>query len=260
MLTMALLGRHGRFGNQLFQYGFLRLYCQEHGLRYQVPEWIGQKLFGLRDEPITTILPFRPDIEGGLFPPFSGTPGDPPTINVDTIGSFEYTTARYAHHRALFRSFYQPIPALLDLVHPYSAALRAQHATLVAVHIRQGDAGVQNRLANIEIYRAELRKLWPTLSDPILFIATDGDRNAVRAFFEEFRQTPLIPAPVLPFEGANFYPDFYLLTQADVLLVSNSTFSYSASMLNTRAKRFIRPDAAGTTLYDFDPWNDLPLL
>ena len=56
-ITMSRLGTHGQWGNQLIQYAFTRVYARRHHLRYQVPEWGGQYLYGFADPPITEELP-----------------------------------------------------------------------------------------------------------------------------------------------------------------------------------------------------------
>jgi len=52
-----------------------------------------------------------------------------------------------------------------------------------------------------------------------------------------------------------------MMTQADVLGISNSTFSFSAAMLNERATMFLRPHWDFRTRFtSFDPWDAEPLL
>ena len=53
IITMTKLGQMGRFGNQVFQYMFLKTYARRHGLKVQVPKWIGNDLFGTTD-PVPT--------------------------------------------------------------------------------------------------------------------------------------------------------------------------------------------------------------
>ena len=65
VLTMSSLGQLGRFGNQIFQYAFLRICANESGATVECPPWIGQKLFGHADAPISRRL--RPAIERGEF-------------------------------------------------------------------------------------------------------------------------------------------------------------------------------------------------
>jgi hypothetical protein len=46
---MWCLGRLGKFGNQLIQYAFLRIYAHRHGLGVETPRWVGQKIYGFSD-------------------------------------------------------------------------------------------------------------------------------------------------------------------------------------------------------------------
>ena len=54
--------------------------------------------------------------------------------------------------------------------------------------------------------------------------------------------------------------DFYILTRADAVAISNSSFSFFAAMLNDRARHFVRPDLDAGRLISFDPWNAPVLL
>jgi hypothetical protein len=56
VLSMSSLGKFGRFGNQLFQYAFLRICAQKNGVKVECPAWIGQTLFGHQDAPISKLL------------------------------------------------------------------------------------------------------------------------------------------------------------------------------------------------------------
>ena len=57
VLTMSILGKLGRFGNQLFQYAFLRICASQIDARVECPVWVGQYLFGHKDAPIAHNLP-----------------------------------------------------------------------------------------------------------------------------------------------------------------------------------------------------------
>src|SRR5919202_2877616 len=70
VLTMSCLGKLGRFGNQLFQYAFLRICAERSGSRVECPFWIGQTLFGHKDASISQQLPpaiERCDVGENLF-------------------------------------------------------------------------------------------------------------------------------------------------------------------------------------------------
>lgn len=49
VLTLSCLTRLGQFGNQLFQYAFLRVIGDANTLCTRVPQWLGAKVFGLSD-------------------------------------------------------------------------------------------------------------------------------------------------------------------------------------------------------------------
>lgn len=51
-MSMVCLGRHGRWGNTLMQYIFLRAFALKHSLRCETPKWVGSHLFGLDDPPV----------------------------------------------------------------------------------------------------------------------------------------------------------------------------------------------------------------
>jgi hypothetical protein len=50
MIAFTKLGTMGRFGNQLFQYAFLRLTAERLGVKFYCPRWIGDEIFLLEDE------------------------------------------------------------------------------------------------------------------------------------------------------------------------------------------------------------------
>ena len=50
MIAFTRLGKMGQFGNQLFQYAFLRTTARRLGVRFYCPEWIGDKIFSLHDQ------------------------------------------------------------------------------------------------------------------------------------------------------------------------------------------------------------------
>ena len=93
---------------------------------------------------------------------------------------------------------------------------------------------------------------------PRLFIASD-ELPKVLPQFQQF--APLTAADLgVEMPQAPFYPDYYTLTQCDVLAISNSSFSFSASMLNERAKVFVRPSKLAGGMVAYDPWNAMPMI
>jgi hypothetical protein len=61
-------------------------------------------------------------------------------------------------------------------------------------------------------------------------------------------------------KNVDFFPDWFLLTQCDILAISNSTFSFTAAMFSEYGDQFFRPTFEDEGLIPFDPWNSEPML
>jgi len=251
-ITMSTLGQNGRFGNQLLQYGFLRMYAAEYGLHVEAPDWIGRDLFDLDDPACGTPMPAVRENEHDLVASLNGKV---PQVwrDADLWGYCCYPTAGLIRHRDLFRSLFRPGSKVTAIAASAESQLRARGDTLVAIHLRRGDFGYGRFWIGPSAWYAKwLDALWPTLKRPVLYVATD-DASAATEFA---RFAPVTAADLqLIVPGAEFFTDFHLLVQADALAISNSTFSFAAAMLNARSRSFARPDRAREALVTFDPWN-----
>ena len=61
MIGFSMLGQYGRFGNQLFQYAFLRNMAQRLGVKFYCPDWLGDRCFELNDKEIRSSKPVHFD-------------------------------------------------------------------------------------------------------------------------------------------------------------------------------------------------------
>lgn len=255
-VSMRQLGGNGKFGNQLLQYGFLRLYAQTHGLVAQAPDWIGRDLFGADDPLPDASLPAVDEDSTDLFAVLNGTA--PALADRDLTGFFCRPTALWGDRATEFRALFRPTPSIEPILQQAMVRLREHGKTLVALHLRRGDFGYGPFwIAPTGWYHAWLDRIWNTLDAPVLYVASD-DPGAVA----EFQRFGAVSAASLggSLPGAEFYLDHYLLSQADHLAISNSTFSLTAAMLNERAQGFVRPDPHQKALVAFEPWNTEPLL
>jgi hypothetical protein len=251
-VTMSTLGFNGRFGNQLLQYGFLRMYGAEHRLSVETPDWIGRDLFELDDPLYAGNLPLVRESEVDLVGSLNR---EDPRVwrNADLWGYCYYPTAGLRRYRDQFRGLFRPGRRVAPLVATAEALLRERGDSVVAVHLRRGDFG-QGRhwIAQSSWYEQWLDELWQSLDRPVLYVATDD--AAIVAELARYR--PVTAADLaVSISGAEFYPDFHVLSSADALAISNSTFSFVAAMLNRRARVFMRPDRDGCRLVAFDPWD-----
>lgn len=257
VIAMSSLGSNGRFANQLFQYAFLKTYAKEHDLAVQTPSWVGQALFGHVDPPLATPLPLVKErsnrLAEALFPH-----AHEPYQNVDAWGYFQYHTRYYAKHQAYIRSLFQPVPDLARRIQPAVDRLRALGKTVVGLHLRRGDYGYQHFfVAPSQWYLDWLKGFWDTLEDPVLFIASD-EPDKVLADFAAYQPVTIRDLGV-DLGEANFYLDFHLLSQCDWTAISNSSYSFFATMLNPGGKGFFRPHLPSRKLIPFAPWDSEPL-
>lgn len=257
VVTMSRLGQKGNglFGNQIFQYAFLKIYARHYNLQVETSEWIGQYLFGHKDPPVSRQLPqVYPNaidfqLKRARF------------VNADFRGYFQYNTSFYAKYKDYFRSLYQPVPEIEEEMKKGLKLLRSKGKTVVGIHLRRGDyLDFVNHnkyfVAPTSWYIQWLRKVWGTLEEPVLFIASD-ELDKVVPDFAEFNPVTSLDLNMYGNirKDAGFYPDFYLLTQCDVMAISNSSFSFSASMLNERCSLFLRPRQQTGSLIPYNPWN-----
>ncbi|MDE0863622.1 MAG: alpha-1,2-fucosyltransferase [Rubripirellula sp.] len=257
-ITMSRLGSMGRFANQVIQYMFLKTYAQEHGLTVQTPAWCGQTLFGASDSEIDRDLPlfeelFDKDRGRCVIPQL-----DEHLRDVNVSGYFQYHSSYYHPHQKLIQKLFRPLPALRDQLQPGIDRLRQLGKTVVALHIRRGDYGIEYFYRTpCSWYLELLDELWDRFDSPVLFIASDEPRAVTREFASYSPVTAGDLGMKLP--AAPFFPDFHVLTNADVLVMPNSSFSFSAAMLNQNLQQCWRSklsDPLGSPPFQqIDPWN-----
>lgn len=252
VITMSTLGNNGRFANQIFQYAFLKIYAKENNLQVETPTWIGQTIFGHNDSLISQKLPVFYETNHNITEAII-----PNTIkifdNVDFWGYFQYNTRYYEPYKNYFRSLFEPKGEAKEIVTSALKNLQKRGKTLVGIHLRRGDYGYKHFfVAPNQWYLKWLKEIWSTLDEPVLFIASD-EIDKVKDDFSDYNPVTVQDLDCeLP--QANFYPDFYLLSQCDVLAISNSSFSFASSMLNQKANIFMRPNLAVKKLIPFEPW------
>jgi hypothetical protein len=250
-ISMSPLGQYGQFGNQLLQYAFLRLYAQEHGLTAQAPDWIGRDLFD-RDDPLPQKpLPMVDEAQADFFGSLARRT---PQVyaGTDIKGYFCGAMERWGPRSEAFRALFAPGRKLRPLLDRAMEALRRRGRTLVGVHIRRRNYGYGRFWIAPERWYAQwLDELLPSLDAPVLYVATDDP--LARTAFSRF--SPLGAADLgVTIPGADFFLDHYVLSRAQHLAISNSSFSFTAALLNEHAAGFARPDPLRRALVPFEPW------
>ncbi len=271
---MSLFGKYGRFANQLFQYSFLHIYAKQHGLDVQIPPWVGTHLFGLNDPPVSASLDAAIEKD-------EGAQGLPPVgaefVNKDWRGYAQFHTSWYRPYVEMIQSYFQPVQSLKDRLTPALERLQSRGETRIGLHFRRGDYGRSIfYITPEEWYLRWLKENWSRFNKPVLFIATEdpslatkfSDYNPVMVedLGLELQTKPLADCcyftPDLKSgdpRAMDFYPDFWMLSQCEVMLIPNSTFSFAAAMLNTNLKELWQSNLPIGDFHRIDPWDSVPL-
>jgi len=234
-------------------------------MRIETSKWIGQYLFGHDDPPVSVKLPITFEEKQNKLQSIFSEP-IPRYKNVDFFGYYQFHASNFAPYKDYFRSLFTPIPEIKAEMEKGLVELLSRGKTIVGLHIRRGDYKQYEATDKKNIffiaptgwYKNWLSSIWGTLDDPVLFIACE-EIDVIAPEFSEYH--PVIAKDIYrSFPEANFFPDYYLLSQCDIMAISNSTFSFTAGMLNRKARLFLRPDIEARKLISYDPWASPPLL
>jgi glycosyltransferase involved in cell wall biosynthesis len=261
-VTISQLANKSGFANQLFRYAYVKLYALRHGLTAAFPEWEGNQLFGLDDESCAGQSFRRLTFNGFTDHDRLLWERDDPPIDIDLNGYFQEIPACWQRHRPLLRRLFQ-----LPLEHQNAIdtwrhdATRGGQRTLVAIHVRRGDyrnLQLQDmpwfRLVPEGWYLDWLRTIWPTLRDPLLFVATD-EPDAMLPVFREFEIISAkfgATAQLLP----DHVRDFEILRRADYLAICNSSFSRMAAILAPSTQKSFLASFQTQRFVSYEPWID----
>jgi hypothetical protein len=190
----------------------------------------------------------------------------------DLFGWFQFHTRYYAPHKAFLRALFRPVKPIENPLEQAWQALAARGKTIIGIHMRRGDRlglplNTNEWVAPVRWHLEWLDSHWHSFDKPVLFLASDSI-DAVHRHFAAYqpvtandlvRVGPRASCDALR-ELPPYYPDFFFLSRCDIVVTSNSMFSFTASMLNDRARLFLRPDLGRRGLMPFDPWNSKPIL
>jgi hypothetical protein len=257
VVAMSTFGENAGFANQMFQYAFLKFYGLRHNLAVAAPPWDGEAVYGLAS--------------GRAQRPLRRVKGDPwsltdldfwerrrALIDVDFWGYFQNVPPCWHQHRAFLRRLFTPRNPWRDPIERWRERHQPAGTTLIAIHLRRGDYRIYGRekpwfrVIPEEWYLAWLDRIWPTLANPVLFVASD-ERAAVLPAFARYR-----PLTAEALEGELPQPrliaDLEIMARADYLAISNSSFSRMAAMLAAPAQRAFIPNVATSSFEPYDPW------
>jgi hypothetical protein len=169
-------------------------------------------------------------------------------------------------HTATLRPYRERIGTLFSWGERYQRVgeqvlerLRAGGRRVVAVHLRRGDYGYDAFFrAPCTWYERWVRSEGLDPERHVIFLCSEEAARYAHRFPGYTVASSSLFAGELGVE--EWLLDFLLLCSSDVLAISNSTFSFFASLLNNNATCFARPVAETEGLVKFDPWDAHPLL
>lgn len=250
-VTMSTIGSNGRFGNQILQYAFLRIYADTHGFDYETNDWIGRDLFGLNDPYMSSNFPTLDESDIDVRTMLSGEQEGP--HSVDFLGYFGKSAADFWRHGELIKEIFSLSPPMLTLKCQLLDSVGKDN-TIIAIHIRRGDFGHGDFwLVPVEWYLDWLSIIWGETKNPVLYIASDD--RMVAEHFNKYSPLTFKDMPAPP-NGIEFMTDHLMLANARVVAMANSTFSYSAALLNNVSSSFYKPSRSRRSLVPCDPWRE----
>jgi glycosyltransferase involved in cell wall biosynthesis len=261
-VSISELVNNAGFANQLFRYAYVKLYALRHGVIPAFPAWDGDQLFGLEDESCAHLKFRRLTFNGFTDHHLLLWAEDHPPIDIDLNGYFQELPRCWQRHRPLLRHLFELAPEQRNAIDAWRHEVTAGgERTLVAIHVRRGDYRQLQlpdapwfRLVPERWYLDWLRRIWPTLRDPLLFVATDEPD----ALLPEFAEFDPISASFDPL--AQRLPphvrDFEALRRADYLAICNSSFSRMAAILASSAQKCFLPSFQKECFVPYEPWID----
>lgn len=270
----------GRFGNQIFSFFFLKMVEMELKCQIRYPYWIGIDLFNLQrsEEPelnaYTINYEMKLSREYGPSQEFNHlqeifASGQLESKNIITLeGAFQYHSSYFNTYRNLFKSTFGINELILNQISEALIKIGLEHKYIIGVHIRRGDYLSFNNThplfwgPDIEDTFAALYKLEiSSLKNYIVYLSSDDLNYAENEFTKRniryFTNKNLFAASD---DNTSIIIDFALLVLSDALIISNSSFSFAASMLNEKAKINLRPCPQLDKYISFDPWNSHVIL
>ena len=228
MIAFNELGRYGRFGNQLFQYAFLRTTARRLGVKFFCPAWAGDGIFLLQDENERTRVPGPTD--KSYQQPLDNCGFLDSALRIedgtDILGYFQ--SEKYFDRDAVTR-WYTFRPERVAAVQSRYKHLDLTQCT--GIHLRFGDMR-DNPLFVVlpPRYYARALSLLPHRKQILVF------SDEVEAARKHLRG---IPGEFIHVEGNEGFEDLYLMTRCGDFVCSVSTLSWWGAWLSHQPNKTV---------------------
>ena len=232
MISFSNLGKYGRFGNQIFQYVFLRSQAQRLGVKYSCPSWIGDKVFNLNETnriisndacPIEYV---QPGGDGGFDERAFLIQNE-----TDIRGYFQSHHYFSAQAREWFDFKYKYLPVKKNLVTLFGltqakVSYEDRFKNAVAIHLRFGDYLDLKHIyveLDVEYYRKSLIEI-SDIEEVIVF--SDNIPLAKQ------KLVGIKDVDLHYYSGVSEIDDFAAMAHCRQHIISNSTFSWWSAWIS----------------------------
>jgi hypothetical protein len=233
-VTFTKLGQIGEFGNQLFQISAVLGYATTYGCRVVLPPWRCVHADRNYDEIFPQFKNFYGKCHGTLYEePSFAFQRLPFVFNVDLRGWFQ-SDKYFCHIKSTIQKLFQESPSIAQALNLYCNENRLEEFD--AVHIRcysrAQDIGAE--MLPWAYFKAALDRIE---SEQVLVVASD-ERGLAKHILSSMECRR--PLHILSFEDPLL--DFFMLTRARRIVISNSSFSWWASYLGGKKIKILAPD------------------
>lgn len=264
-IQMMRLGNLGRWGNCLFQYIFLQIYAEKYDLQIETTRFPGQDFLHYAGpelhrtvhrpwffrEPIIERYAVAGDCNSAQLPPDADE-----YVNRDFVGYAQFRTDWYAPYKQTIQKMWTP--TFVGAPDEKMFAHMDGH-TCIGLHYRAGDFVTYHRnMTNAfrpprHWYMQWLDRNWSRFKNPRLYVSVEEPQ-----YLEWFRDYN--PCTATDVGLSNHYvAEWAMLSYCDVIVMPNSTFSFTAAMANQNLQEAWRATLPAGGFERFDPWCDTPM-
>lgn len=232
MISFKKLGNYGRFGNQLFQYAYLRAQAKRLHTTFYCPPWAGDTIFHLNDE-LERVS--ECEVPFSFNDTFHGFSQEATEIqdNTDITGFFQ--SPKYFNKNEVLSWFSFRDPFFSDVLEKYTH-IQLQNA--IGIHLRLGDYTTPQ----FEVYipnQAYFEKALHLINKNSKVLIFSDDPQGAKQYLSALTKS----REVIFIEGNSELEDFYLLSHCSDVICSPSSYSWWAAYLNSSpSKKVVVPE------------------
>lgn len=226
MISFNKLGNYGRFGNQLFQYAYLRTQAKRLGTTFYCPSWAGDLIFELKDEKEKAIYP---ETQLSFDDRFHGFSPEATKIkdNTDITGFFQspkYFSQEDINNWFVFKeSFFSAVNRKYKHI---------DFEECVGIHLRLGDYTSPQFVFYVP-YRGYFQNALRIVGPKAHILIFSDDPIQAKKYLKKFANKDNL----IFIEGNTEIEDFYLLSKCHDTICSSSSFSWWAAYLNKSSRK-----------------------